>query len=314
MNALVLGGTGFIGRQVVAGLLERGHRVVIGSRHPDRSRFKLPAPARHCEMRSARHERLQTPQAWAPLLQGIDVAINCVGILRQRGMFQRETYERIHHLAPAALAAACAPCGVARLIHVSALGLHADARSGFITSKLRGEAALAAAAARAGGDISIVRPSLLDGPGGFGAYWLRRVARWPLHLVPASATGRIAPLAVSDLGEAIARLAELRGRADLREVELGGTATYSMRELIDALRRAYGLAPARAFDVPHGLARAACHALDVLHLTPLSFGHLELMARDNEPRVNRLRELLGREPKALGADIAQTADAALARG
>jgi NADH dehydrogenase len=299
MNALVLGGTGFIGRHAVMGLLERGHRVVIGSRHPQRSVRKLPIAARGCEMRVAHHERLLEPEAWQSLLAGMDVAINCVGILRQRGVFRRETYDRVHHLAPAALAAACGRFGVGRLIHVSALGLSADAASGFITSKLRGESAVAAA----GIDASIVRPSLLDGEGGFGAYWLRRVARWPVHFVPSSATGRIAPLAVTDLGEVIARLAEFRGRDDLREVDLGGTASMSMRELMTALRAPHGLPPAMVLVVPHGVARAVGHACDLLHLTPFSFGHLELMSRDNVPRVNRLPELLGREPKPLGADL-----------
>jgi hypothetical protein len=37
--------------------------------------------------------------------------VNCVGILRERG---HETYERVHHLAPAALAAACALAGCGR--------------------------------------------------------------------------------------------------------------------------------------------------------------------------------------------------------
>src|SRR6266571_3304564 len=67
-----------------------------------------------------------------------------------------ETYERVHHHAPAALAAACAR-GAIRLVHVSALGLHAGALSGFLTSKLAGERAIAAC----GSNYSIVRPSLL---------------------------------------------------------------------------------------------------------------------------------------------------------
>ena len=37
-RVLVLGGTGFIGRHVVAALRERGCRVAIGTRHPARHR------------------------------------------------------------------------------------------------------------------------------------------------------------------------------------------------------------------------------------------------------------------------------------
>lgn len=303
MNALVLGGTGFIGRRVVLALLARGARVTVGTRHPQRAPRKLPAAARGCRLLRTRHELLLQAANWSDLLASHDTVVNCVGILRQRGA---ETYERVHHLAPAALAAACARAG-ARLVHVSALGLRADARSGFITSKLRGEQALAASAA----DYSIARPSLLDGDGGFGALWLRRMARWPLHLVPASSIGRLAPLQVAELGEALANLAALRARGDLRTVELGGPQLLNMPQLVAALRAACGLPPAACLRLPHWLARAASHGCDLLHATPLSFGHLELLMRDNTPRLNHLPLLLGRAPTPIGLPPAGAAARAL---
>lgn len=285
MRVLVLGGTGFIGRHAVAALLERGHDVAIGSRFPARSARKLPPADRNRELRVVFLERLLEPDAWRPLLADCEVVVNCVGILRPRGA---ATYEKVHHLAPAALAVACERFGVARLVHVSALGLHAGARSGFLVSKLRGEQALLQRRV----DLSIVRPSLLDGEGGYGAAWLRRVAGWPIHVVPASATGLLAPLAVTDLGVALARLSEIRGRAELREVDLGGPDRWTMREYLAELRKRKGLPAARCVPLPHALARLGSHVCDVLHVTPYSFGHLELLQRGNVPLVNRLPELL----------------------
>src|SRR5260221_10168033 len=49
MTTLVLGGAGFIGRHVAAALAKRGHSVVIGSRHPARTRrgnLRARAPSR----------------------------------------------------------------------------------------------------------------------------------------------------------------------------------------------------------------------------------------------------------------------------
>src|SRR6266568_7908397 len=212
MSVLVLGGAGFIGRHAAAALAKRAHTVVIGTRHPSRAPRRLPAALHGCERREVHLERLGSPEAWKPLLRGVDTVVNAVGILRERGA---ETYERVHHLAPAALAAACAR-GAIRLVHVSALGLHAGARSGFLISKLAGERAIAAC----GSNYSIVRPSLLDGEGGFGARWFRRVARWPMHFVPADAHGRIAALDARDLGEAIMVLCEKPHAREWREVEL----------------------------------------------------------------------------------------------
>lgn len=295
-RVLVLGGAGFIGRHAVAALLETGAEVSIGSRHPARIDGRLPQAARTCARRLVRFEAMTDPAAWREPLNGIDVVVNCVGILRQRG---RETYERVHHLAPAALAEACRLRGV-RLVHVSALGLDANARSRFLRSKLRGEQALHAS----GADGCIVRPSLLDGEGGFGARWLRRLARLPLHPLPADATGRIAALDVRDLGEALAALA-LRptpGGAG-RDVELGGIQPLTLPEYVAALRRLHTPRPALMVPIPGLLARLGSHLCDLLHFSPFSFGHWELLRRDNCPHPNLLPELLGRPPRAVGAPV-----------
>lgn len=295
-RVLVLGGAGFIGRHVVEALLAQGARPIVASRRPRRRAARLPnAPA----WREAHLERLQTPQDWQTLLEDCDLVINCVGILRQRW---GETYERVHHRAPGTLAAACAARGL-RLLHVSALGLEEPARSRFLTSKRAGEAAIRAA----GGDWHIVRPSLLDGEGGYGAYWMRRVARWPLHPLPRGATGRIAALDVRDLGEAIARLALAAADSPacrVREHELGGVEARTLCQYLAALRAADGRAPARVWRVPDALVRIAAHVCDVLHATPFSFGHWELLQRDNLPRGDDLARLLQHPPRAVGGQNA----------
>src|SRR5262249_51559221 len=219
------------------------------------------------ERREIHLERLLAPEAWDALLGNVAAVVNAVGILRERGA---ETYEKVHCLAPAALARACERNRV-RLGHVSALRLHEDARSRFLRSKFAGERAIAASAA----DYTIVRPALLDGENGYGARWLRLVARWPVHFVPADSAGRLAVMDVKDLGEAVAALCELSDAR--REVELGGTASPTIGEYLDALRANAGLPPALRITIPAWLARIPSHACDLVHFSPFSFGHLELM-------------------------------------
>ena len=292
MRVLVLGGTGFIGRHAAAALLRRGHQVRIATRHPRRARRALPPALAACPLLEARLEWLITPHEWCRAVREVDVVVNAVGILRERGRW--ETYERLHCEAPAALAAACAKLGV-RLVHVSALGLDEMAQSRFLLSKLAGERAVAAS----GADYSLVRPALLDGEGGFGATWLRRVARWPVHFVPSDARGRLSVLDVRDLGEAIAVLCEERNNPRWREVELGGAAEVTLGELLAALRARTEEKPALRIKVPAFLAQLASHLCDLTHLTPFSFGHLELMRKDNVPQANLLPRLIGRESTPL---------------
>lgn len=291
-RVLVLGGRGFIGRNAVDALLARGVDVRIGTRHPHRP---APGPAQACRRIATRLDHLLRPSDWSTLLDGIDVVLNCVGILRPRG---RETYDRVHHLGVAALAESCRDAGIA-LVHVSALGLDAGCRSGFLRSKRAGELALQASGVRG----AIVRPSLLDAPcGGFGAKWIRRVAHWPLLPLPVDATGRIAAMDVRDLGEALAAIVLGPPPAGLAVYDLGGDIAEPLRDYIARLRRGLGHAPARVVAVPGWLARAGAHVCDLQHVTPFSFGHWELLRRDNCPRENHLPGVLGRPPRAIGAD------------
>jgi len=295
MKVLILGGAGFIGRHAAQALQARGHEVVIASRDPDRCRRRLPAELFLPERREAHLDWLTAPAGWQCLLRDIDCVVNAVGILRERGF---ETYERVHYRAPRALAEACARKSI-RLIHISALGLTEPARSGFLRSKLAGERAIMASRA----DWSIVRPSLLDGEGGFGARWLRRVAGWPVHFVPADATGRVAALDVRDLGDAIASLCERSGADGWREVELGGGSRRTMAEHLAALRCGQGLKPAPVVPIPGALVRLASHLCDLAHFSPLSYGHWELMRRDNAPRLNVLPALIRRAPAPVGQEL-----------
>lgn len=295
-RVLVLGGSGFIGRHAVDALLERAVPVTIASRQPASIAPKLGQAASECPRREVRLEGLLDVNAWRPVISDFDVVLNCVGILRQRGA---STYDRVHRQSPAALAAACAALGK-RFIHVSALGLHATARSRFLTSKLKGEVLIQ----KSDADWIIARPSLLDGVGGFGASWLRGVAKLPFFFAPSNANGQIAALHVEDLGAALARLAvasskELR-LEESREFDLGGEQSYRFSDYIRLLRRRHTDKNSFCIPVPAFAARIFAHACDLVHFSPFSFGHWELLARDNMPAPNRLRELLQRAPRNLG--------------
>ena len=296
MRVLVLGGTGFIGRHAVAALLAAGHEVTVGSRHPSRSARRLAGAAGACSWHGVRFECLASAADALPLLDQVDAVLNCVGILRERW---HESYDAVHRRAPLALAQACRERGLP-FVHVSALGLRHPHRSGFLRSKLAAEQAIVAC----GGDFRIVRPSLLDGRGGFGALWLRVLSGLPLHFRADGARGRIAALHVDELGEALAALVArpIAGNAAVSErmFELGGLQAHALPDYLASLR---GRRPWLSVRVPDWLCRVASHACDLVHFSPFSFGHWELLHFDNVPQSNRLPELLGRAPRTVGATL-----------
>lgn len=282
MNILILGGNGFIGRNVVKALNKSNAQLFIGTRKESQGNKGIF---------TIKLQEMQETTDWLELLRDIDVVVNCVGILRER---KNESYEDIHSVAPAVLASACQKLGV-RFIHTSALGLSLNAKSQFIQSKYRGEQAVLAT----GGNAVIVRPSLLDGEGGYGAKWFRRVANWPVHFVMRT-EGLIAPLQVEDLGEAIANLCQMPAAELPTIVELGGNEIMDIPQYLTTLRASIGKKQALQFTVPKILVRVVSHIFDMLQWTPLSFGHYELMQGYNAPNINMLPMLLGRKPSELG--------------
>lgn len=285
LNVLVLGGNGFIGRKIVEALADKVN-VIVGTRNAAIEKNTV----------TVRMQTMLTKEDWQPLLDGVDVVVNSVGILRER---KNESYDQVHNLAVKSLALACQALDVS-LIHVSALGLNDKAKSGFIKSKLAGEIAIGTSGAKA----TIVRPSLLDGEGGYGAKWFRKVATWPVQFVMQS-KGLVAPLQVSDLGEAIAALVLMPEKQRPATSELGGCSVVSMPSYLNMLRRSKKNTSALQISIPKVVVRLVSHFFDVLNWTPLSFGHYELMQGYNVPSKNDLPQLLGRQPSIVGIDAEQ---------
>lgn len=289
---LVLGGNGFIGTEVCARLRSEGAKVVVGTR--------APRPNGAVKERKVQLQSMLSVDDWSTALAGIDVVVNAVGILRQQSFGKdrnAQTYEQIHHQAVARLAQACARKQI-RLVHLSALGLENALSSRFSRSKRAGEWALMNSAA----DWHIVRASLVDGEEGYGARWFRRLAAWPVHVIPANATGMMAPIRVEDLAECISRVAldtnlTAYPNAD-RVFDVASDVRLSVQSYLCLLK---GRKPYGVLRVPAWLSRCCAHVFDLIHCTPLSFGHYELLQFDNRPRLNRTMELLEHSPRAITA-------------
>jgi len=73
MNVLITGGTGLIGRALVADLVSEGHHVTVLTRNPKKAQDILPAEV------IAVHWDGHSTQGWAHLINEVDAVINLAG-------------------------------------------------------------------------------------------------------------------------------------------------------------------------------------------------------------------------------------------
>ncbi len=268
--ATVFGGSGFIGRYVVKRLAAAGHVVRVAVRDTERARLLVPMGmvGQIVPLYTSLADRGHVERAVA----GADLVVNLVGILAER---RRGDFQRIQAEGPGLIAAAAAAGGVARVVHVSAIGADPNAQSLYARSKGQGEQALLVAFPAA----TILRPSLVFGPedrffNRFGAL----AALSPVMPVIAGAT-RMQPVYVGDVADAVIaglRRAETPGRI----YELGGPQVLTFREILAWILRQTGRRRLLV-NVPMGLARLQATLLERLPGRLLTRDQLLLLARDN---------------------------------
>ena len=148
----VFGGTGFIGRHLVALLLRSGATVRVAVRHPGSDQVATE-PRQAAEPIRA---DVRDDIAIGAAIAGADAVINLVGILTETAS---QTYRAIHVEGARRVALAAQRHGVMRLIHISALGASPISAAISDRTKAEGEQAVRAVFPQA----TIVRPSLTFG-------------------------------------------------------------------------------------------------------------------------------------------------------
>lgn len=239
MKVLVLGASGFIGSGVAAQLRAEGHEVVAGTRSLAAAAQRFPA----WRWVSADFGRLQRLEDWLPLLAGVDAVVNCVGALQDgRG----ESLSVAHEAGPAALFAACERAGVARVVHISAVGADEAAGTRYAVSKSRTEQLLAASRL----DWIVLRPSLVVAREVYGGTALMRgLAAFPFVIPAVGSDARFRPVTLADLASIVAALLS-PGAPSAQVVDVAGPDEWSLRDMLTAWRDWLGLPRAPVIDVP----------------------------------------------------------------
>ena len=229
----ILGGSGFVGRHLVAALARAGYATRVLTRRRSRSRHMLVIPT--CEIVETDVHLVSNLNLH---LAGCDAAANLVGILNEYPG-AGGGFGDAHAELPGKLAEACRYNEVRRVLHMSALGADADAPSRYLRTKFHGERA----AHEAGGDgiaVTSFRPSVIFGPeDSFFNRFAGLLALSPLVFPLACPKARFAPVYVGDVVRAF--LTALDDDATAGECyELCGPRTYSLRELVAYTARITG--------------------------------------------------------------------------
>ncbi|NDC59394.1 MAG: complex I NDUFA9 subunit family protein [Alphaproteobacteria bacterium] len=274
---VVFGGSGFIGKYVVKTLARTGARVRIAMRRPHLGHdLRVLGDVGQIQLVQA---NLRYADSVERAMDGADAAVNCVGLLFEKGP---QRFKDVQAAGAAAIARAAAKHGIKRLVHISAIGADAGSKSVYARTKAEAEAAVRAAVPTA----TILRPSIVFGAEDQFFNRFADMAKFApaLPLIGGGKT-RFQPVYVQDVAEAVCA-ALSQPTAHGRTYELGGPKTYTFRELLDFITRTidrprpYAPLPF-ALAQPMGAIADAVFKLYPFAGPPLTGDQVELLKRDN---------------------------------
>jgi uncharacterized protein YbjT (DUF2867 family) len=255
---LILGGSGFVGRHLCAGLIRAGYGARVLTRNRERNKALLVLPG--LELVEA---DVHDPLTLAAQTRGASAVINLIGILNERG-HRGAGFRAAHVELVRKLIAACRSTGVNRLVQVSALGAARDGPSHYLRTKGEAEQLIRSSPLA----WTILQPSVIFGPDDSFlnrfAMLLRRLPVMPL----AQADARLSPVWVEDVRDAI--LATLATpRAVGQTYQLCGPEVMTLADTVRYVRDLLRLRRA-VLPLPTALGRAQAQVLEFVPGKPLS--------------------------------------------
>ncbi len=271
----IYGGSGFVGRYIARRLANEGWRVRVAVRRPNEAMFVKPygvvgqVEPILCNIRD--------DASVAAVMQGADAVVNCVGVLNELGKnefdaVQAEGAERIARIA--------AERGVARMVHISAIGADADSNSEYSRTKAQGEAGVLAHMPSA----VILRPSVIFGTEDQFFNRFAGMTRMGPFLPVVGADTKFQPVYVDDVAKAAVQ--GVLGQAEAGIYELGGPEVKSFRALMQQM---LGVIHRRRviIGVPFFAARIMAGVLDIAKFVSFQLFPNHILTRDQLKNLRR---------------------------
>ena len=237
------GSDGFVGRHLVPYLAEQGYKVIAASRLG--SAFEDP------NIVAALLPDLSVLIDWQPLLQQCDAVVHLAGIAHK--LAADRLYDRVNHLATAALARDALRCGTKHMIFISSIAAQSGSFSdrelteddpptpnnAYGRSKLAAEQAIR----ESGVSFTILRPVVIYGEGEKGNLaTVQKISRLPIPLPFRSLTAQRSVLSIGNFNSAVAT-ALTHSRARGETFIVSNPVPITIAELIADYRKALGRPP-----------------------------------------------------------------------
>jgi uncharacterized protein YbjT (DUF2867 family) len=291
----VFGGSGFVGRHVVAALAKRGYRVRVAVRKPTLAPYLQPLG--NVGQIQTVQANLRYPQSIELALRGADHVVNLVGIPYESG---GQRFKSVQADGARAVAEAAKAHGIP-LTHMSAIGADTQSPSVYARTKGEGEKAVQEVLKEA----IILRPSIIFGPEDHFFNRFADMARFSPFL-PLIGGGKtlFQPVYVGDVAEIVARTVD--GTVEHGKVyELGGPEEMSFRrcmeEMLDVIDRKRILLP-----IPWFAARIIGAVAALLPKPTITGDQVTLLQHDNvvsDAARNEGRTLDGVGIRPTGTDV-----------
>lgn len=264
MKIFLTGGTGFVGKHILAELQRRGCAV--------------KALVRRVGSLTGVEELIgdvTRPDTFPPQsLRDCHAAVHLVGVIREfpaKGI----TFRRLHVEATENVLRACREAGIRRYLHMSALGASPHSAAQYHRSKAEAEELVR----KSGLDWTIFRPSVIIGTSGELITLLVRMVKKTVLPLVGDGSFPVAPVAATTVAQAFANALE-NDIAIGKTYELGGE-VLSFRELLDKIT---AIQKRKVFyvKVPVSLLKALTGPLDRFAFLPITREQI-LMFEENQP-------------------------------
>ena len=279
----LIGGSGFFGAHIAQALLERGARVRIASRNPERA-FKLKPLANLGQLQFARCDATQ-PDSIRTVMQGSDMAVYMVGAFKGN-------LRALHATGAGVAAEEAARIGASAFVHVTAIGADPESEIAYAATKGRGEELVREAFPKA----TILRPSILFGTDDEFVNMLAGMISNLPALPVFGPDAELQLLHVDDAADAVAAALEDPGKHGGKIFEIGGPERIAMMDLHERIAGAQGR---KRLFIP--MPDPVSGAFSMLPLSPMGRDQWKLLkqgsvASGEHPGI----EKLGITPRPLG--------------